>query len=143
MFLYNLIMVNVDCQIQRGLGIWCLTQYFSYIVAVRFISRGNWSTQRQQVTDKRYCMRLHWVSNTKKGDYRVPWLRSEGKVLKIPKRYWKAINRRTDNAMSTRKRTNNDLQRTTKKTKVWATRTHNNRARTLVFRNGKQFLLYY
>ena len=46
------------------------------------------------------------------------------KRLKIPKGQSEAVNRRkTDNTMVKRKRTNNDLQNTTQKTKDWATQT--------------------
>ena len=45
------------------------------------------------------------------------------KNLKILKGWTEAVNLRLDNAMSKRKKTNNDLQNRTQKTKDWATRT--------------------
>ena len=45
------------------------------------------------------------------------------KSLKIPKGKSEAADRRTDNTMAKRKRTNNDLQNTTHKNKDWTIRT--------------------
>ena len=43
------------------------------------------------------------------------------KNLKISKGYSETVNRRIGSTMDNRKRTNNDLQNTTEKTKIWAT----------------------
>jgi len=56
--------------------------------------------------------------------------------LKILKRKPEGVNQRTDNAMTKRKRRNNNLQNVTQKTKDWATRT------PLKTANRKQFLLH-
>ena len=50
-------------------------------------------------------------------------LKDRKNSMKIPKWQSEAVNRRTDNTMAKRKRTNNDVQNTTQKTTDLATRT--------------------
>jgi hypothetical protein len=66
--------------------------------------------------------------DTKGQSEAVNWSQTDNamaKSLKIPKGQSEAVNRwRTDNTMAKRKRTYNDLQNTTQKTKDWSRRPH-------------------
>ena len=62
----NRMFYYLDNCLERERELWCLTQYFSYIMAVSFIGEGK--PDKSQVTDKLYQIKLYQVHLALRGN---------------------------------------------------------------------------